>query len=274
MSLNDIPKILYKYRSFQENIIEDNRYQRQAFAKGEIYFSSYKELNDPFDLGIRKKYELMPKDDILLHTVYHLAQNDMNLSFKTLWDKANSHFEENIAQNNDYYKQLSLKGLELWQESIDRRIHCMSEKNNDILMWSHYANSNQGFCLGYNSRKLALFIEQKCRMHFLKVHYSSDYPEIKPQVGKNEDDILKRLTSKANSWSYEKEWRLIIYNLQNPVIQIPDEIVEEIILGAKTLPETEKEILAIQKQRYPNARVFKVKPDDSEFKLNISPYNR
>ena len=70
MEQEELPKILYKYRSFQENILEDKRYQRDALIKGELYFANHDELNDPFDLKIRKKIEGLPKEDKIMNILF------------------------------------------------------------------------------------------------------------------------------------------------------------------------------------------------------------
>jgi len=273
MEQEELPKILYKYRSFQENI-KGTRYQKESFENSTLYFASQKELNDPFDLKIRKKLELMPREDIILKHLYYRGRVERNKNFDSLWKIADLEYKQNIVKDKDHYINMSLLDLEEWGKAIDRRIFCLSERNNDILMWSHYSNSNQGFCLGYDSNKLKSFFEQKFNENseLLKVHYFDEYPEIKPYIGKSNDYIIKRLASKSNIWSYEKEWRLIIYNPKKPVIQISNEIVEEIILGSCVSENTEKKILTIQRKEYPHAKVFKVEPDDSEFKLNVIPY--
>ncbi len=272
MSLEGIPKILYKYRSFQEDVKENMRYQRKALVNGELYFASHKQLNDPFDLKIRKRLELMPEKDIILHGVYYLAQNNREASFSSLWNVSEQKYKENIGINPDCFRDMSISGIESMNNSIDRGIACLSERNDDILMWAHYGNSNQGFCIGYNSDKLDTLIENNFISGIFKVHYFEEFPEIKPFIGNSNDFILKRFASKSNKWSYEKEWRIIIHDHTRYVLQIPNEIVEEIILGSNVLPESEKQILSIQKQKYPHAKVFKVEPDDSEFKLNVKAY--
>ncbi|MBL7966486.1 MAG: DUF2971 domain-containing protein [Prolixibacteraceae bacterium] len=276
MEQQELPEILYKYRSFQEKVIKDERYQKESFENSTLYFASQKELNDPFDLKIRKKLELLPEEDIILKLLYYIGRKERNKSFDSLWKIAEWEYKQNIVNDKDHYKNVSLLDLEEWEKTLDRRIFCLSEKNNDILMWSHYANSNQGFCLGYNRSKLDALLKKKINANyfgFSKVKYFEEYPEVKPLVGKNKDYILKRLFSKSNIWIYEQEWRFIIYNPINPIVKIDEEIVEEIILGSNVQPETEKEILKIQRDKYPHAQVFKVVPDDSEFKLNVLPYN-
>ena len=277
MEQQDIPRTLYKYRSFQENIIENKRFQKKSFTNGEIYFANHYELNDPFDLKIRKKFELLPDEDKLLDITYQLAKGNGNLSFNSLWEEAKLIHIKNLNEDPNIYKKRSVESVVKWLDAVERGIFCLCEKNDDILMWSHYGNSNMGFCIGYNTKKLMqhLFI-QKLELLIdrpLKVKYYSEYPDLKTYVGKNTENIVEKFRAKSIMWSYEKEWRLIIYNRTSIAIQIPYEIVEEIILGSNTLSKSEEEILTIQRDKYPHAKVFKVEPDDSEFKLNVLPYN-
>jgi len=277
MSLDGIPKILYKYRSFQEDVKKTKRYQRKALVDGELYFTDHERLNDPFDMKIRKKFELLPDDDKLLNIAYHLAKRNGDLSFSSLWEKAKLQHENNLADDKNIYKKRCIEEVQMYLDEIERGIFCLCEKNDDILMWSHYGNSNTGFCMGYNTEKLLnrLVANKIDLLGVFRVKYFVEYPELKLYVGKSKENIEIRLASKSINWLYEGEWRIITHNLTNFVISLlPDEkeIVEEIILGSKILPKTEQKILEIQKQKYPNAKVFKVEPDDSEFKLNVKLY--
>ena len=275
MEQQDFPKILYKYRSFQENILEDKRYQRDALIKGELYFANHDQLNDPFDLKIRKKIESLPKEDKIMNILFLLAKADGSKSFALLWQEAKDIHNDNLKEDPNIYKRRSIEATIKSNNMIKRGIFCLCEKNDDILMWSHYGSSNQGFCVGYNTQMLIDFMGRNHDLlAFLKVKYFSEYPEYKISFApKNIEELISNLISKSIIWSYEKEWRLIIHNQTNIAVSIPDEIVEEIILGSNILPETEQEILSIQKNKYPHAKIFKVEPDDSQFKLNVLTYN-
>ncbi len=274
MEQEELPKILYKYRSFQENILEDKRYQRDALIKGELYFANHDQLNDPFDLKIRKKIESLPKEDKIMNILFLLAKDDGSKSFALLWQEADDIYLESLKEDPDIYKKRSINETQLINAIIEPGIFCLCEKNDDILMWSHYGSSNQGFCIGYNTQMLIDFIRRNhVLIAFLKVKYFSEYPEYKISFApKNIEERVSNLISKSIIWSYEKEWRLIIHNQTSVAIQIPNEIVEEIILGSCVSEDTEQEILSIQRQKYPHAKVFKVEPDDSEFKLNVKLY--
>jgi len=252
MSVDGVPRILYKYRSFQEKVIKNERFQRDALIKGELYFAGYEQLNDPFDLQIRKKIENLPEEDKIMNILFHLAKADGSKSFALLWQEAKNIHEENLKEGPDTYKKRSIEAIKIQNSKIKRGIFCLCEKNNDILMWSHYGNSNQGFCVEYNTQRLTNFMQNNYDLlGILKIKYFSEYPEYRSSfASKRIDEMLNNLTSKSIIWSYEKEWRLVIHNQTSIAIDIPNEIVEEIILGSNVLPESEKEILSIQKQKY------------------------
>lgn len=71
---------------------------------------------------------------------------------------------------------------------------------------------------------------------------------------------------------YEREWRLYIKNgeadlsvgnIEDPIqlLELPPEIVDRVILGAKTRPEVMARIREVEASRYPNARVMRAVPN-------------
>lgn len=266
MEFTGLPKLLYKFSSSSS----------KSFINREIFFNDPYEFNDPFDMKIRRKVELLPKEDLLLQNVYRLNKEITDQSFRSLWNIAEKDYESKIAHNPEHFKEMSLNAQIIERNLNKKRVLCLSEKNDDILMWAHYGDSNKGICISYNTEKLCTILFENYFDEFLgifKVEYSSQYPDIIPTIGFSRENVRKRLAVKSIIWAYEKEWRLIIYNQSNVTNDNLNEIVEEIILGSNVQPETEQKILAIQKQKYPNAKVCKVEPDDSEFKLNVLPYN-
>lgn len=102
-----------------------------------------------------------------------------------------------------------------------------------ILMWSHYANSHYGLCIGFendgkNPCSGAAKIVYKKEDEF----YFSQIPE---------NDPLSSLKIKANFWKYENEWRIIETgngeNKKGFYRQIPGRIIR-IILGCRFINHT------------------------------------
>ncbi|WP_421273294.1 DUF2971 domain-containing protein [Aeromonas veronii] len=109
-------------------------------------------------------------------------------------------------------------------------ITSLSETSRNLLMWSHYASEHKGFCIGY---KIPLIKPYKNKMInppvLRKVNYDSllfDHEHIEflntinddldLAIGKTVDRIL---TTKSESWSYEKEHRYITNIEQCDVIR-------------------------------------------------------
>ena len=96
---------------------------------------------------------------------------------------------------------IKTKKSKLLQQSVF--VSCFSEKNDSMLMWSHYGDEHKGICLGYDLRTLIQ------KHDFLPVIYSNRMPQDKSVSNENESALLKYILTKGECWSYEHEWRII-----------------------------------------------------------------
>lgn len=103
-------------------------------------------------------------------------------------------------------------------------IFSLSESNNNILMWAHYADNHTGICIEFDvSQQGSVF------SGIQKINYSDKLPHIKRN--QNETEILMQgLLNKTSDWSYEAEWRLI--NCANKYYQLRNEIIT-VIVGSR-----------------------------------------
>ena len=122
------------------------------------------------------------------------------------------------------------------------RIACFSESVDSILMWSHYADSHNGFVLEYDFRSTlknpiehvliapVIYDEERLDvssyvawefLHLLKVN--SKNPDIASH--------LKMALHKSAAWEYEKEWRLI----DSPSPELMNESVSAISYKPKAI---------------------------------------
>lgn len=105
-------------------------------------------------------------------------------------------------------------------------ISCFSETWDNLLMYAHYTDSFKGFCIEYDFDYIKNEIPW---IYFFPVIYQSK-PSSLAQIKKLKldidcvideinnkklvltklDDIISYFIHKANTWSYEKEWRFII----------------------------------------------------------------
>lgn len=168
--------ILYKYYAPPPI----NQYSVGNIEDENICFCELDSFNDPFE-GVGQ----------FLYTI--TAEEQL------YWDSIGSNLPLAIAD------RIQKESRELIK--FKNRVFCTTEKNDNPLMWAHYAYSHQGFCVGYESKDI-----QKICTQLNKVNYCSTPPSISIE---NYDykDILNLLFHKSDDWRYEEEWRAI-YTLQ------------------------------------------------------------
>lgn len=90
----------------------------------------------------------------------------------------------------------------IWPEIADRyRVYCLGPNPGNLLMWSHYADNHRGICLEFSTRNAVLCCATQ-------VEYCSAFPIVR-LYSKSEYDNLVPLLTKADVWSYEREYRLV-----------------------------------------------------------------
>ena len=156
-------------------------------------------------------------------------------------------------------------------------VSCFTEKPNNMLMWSHYADKHTGICVEYDFSKMfssvpnsmlfpvsystqrpVLPIEKVCKMKSRE--FISDADAFKVLF----PDILKSFVIKSSIWDYEKEWRHIVFtsDMKNRVVCLP--IISAIIIGINISPENEKKIVEIAKRKQIPLYKAKLRPDKYE----------
>ncbi|GBR14457.1 DUF2971 domain-containing protein [Gluconobacter frateurii] len=123
------------------------------------------------------------------------------------------HNRANFIKNlrKELYRKTDEEIISEWKCGIEGiGIFCLSECNSNILMWSHYAENHKGVCLEYS-------IKETPSNMLEKVEYTDIRPKFEPfgfipqyKVDKKVDLMRDILSKKAETWSYEKEWRYFV----------------------------------------------------------------
>lgn len=130
------------------------------------------------------------------------------------------------------------------------RIVSLSESNNSILMWSHYADMNRGICIEYDFSHDPRY--QKTIFPILYLDNPIDMSFLKVEKSENElmNSILLSAITKYKIWSYEKEWRYLFYMITPK--KFPERILlinmptpTAIYLGRNFINKWEKEKIEI-----------------------------
>ncbi|MBQ8771667.1 MAG: DUF2971 domain-containing protein [Clostridia bacterium] len=157
-------------------------------------------------------------------------------------------------------------------------ISCFARRNDNILMWSHYANKHTGFCVEYDLSKLK---SQEAMLMLYPVIYSNKRPLLPLSMFDFSDiknvkvvegalpyaEIVESLLTKSDIWSYEEEWR-IIHTLNNLDDQkLYEDIITGVYLGANINADDEK--LIIEKATAKGIPVKKMQLLEDQYEVEI-----
>jgi hypothetical protein len=193
------PSILYKYRSLSA---EGRDYTLRTISEGQIWFSSLSQFNDPFEARVSVD---MDGDDGAWRREFGVPR-PTNLKI----DELVRELEQGIREDADKLGMF-----------------CMSAKANDLLMWSHYADSHKGLCLGFRTTGDSILWDAQ------PVDYSVDYPVINYFRMSLEHRVRAMLLRKASHWAYEEEWRAIRTGPEPGLASYPNGMLASVILGAE-----------------------------------------
>lgn len=248
----DVPT-LYKYRSMEAKGLED------IFQQKKIYLNDVTQFNDPFDC----RPSLTAHESSLKRNQY------LKESLKSRFPKIDKRQLQKLMKA---VKPKSTDG-EVLRSTYDNflntvGIYCLSEKKDNLLMWSYYSDAHRGLCLEFDSaHKNTLFWEA------FKVEYQEDYPVVNiMDIGKS-DMFQKALLTKSSHWKHEQEWRILkTHSAGGPGhYEFAPELLTGIIFGALMTAEHKKTI-SDWLSRFPKkVTIYQASLNSSRYSLDITP---
>jgi len=227
------PAHLYKYQPVTARTLENLQCRR-------IWFSAASVFNDPFDCAVNVRMKALEADD--------LKRAWQTLSARGLIaPKLNAAFMTDGEPNDLFRDQLEeVISTGSWRDEVEKArarvgIACLSAKNDDLLMWGHYADGHRGFCLEFDASTEPF-------SKALAVAYQDTEPEMSPldvldhEADDNERVIRAMLSTKHTCWRYEQEWRLI-HEQSSVAFQYPAESLTRLYIGA-SMPSGMKAVIA------------------------------
>jgi hypothetical protein len=239
-------KLLYKYRSINQNTDRLLKYN-------ELYFSHPDEFNDPFDCKV---------------DYFHKGTRDKWVDFFCQFDKmhpvkASNHVKDCLK--NGTLKQrkegIVLKKRIKFDEGNFLRACCFSETEKSVLMWSHYTQKHEGICLSFKSYYAGdyyLPLDSEYALPFNKVNYFDDRPKAVNLLDMSNTPEIKRIISdffvtKFTHWQYENEYRLL--ETMNSLggkstVNFQKDALQGIIFGLRVKPDDAQHIKDIVDEYY------------------------
>lgn len=251
-----VPELLFKYRDI------DNALHKETLTELTIFLPSAHKFNDPFDCRI-------PLDYLLLETDEELRRNFARKLIMMHGDEEQKNNIEDLVEKFMAKNHLSDKEELLQLEENDiiklnkHGIYSVSAIPNNLLLWSHYANSHMGVCIGFNAKKLY----DICKFNSLgPVTYFDKYPNMSV-LRDNEDIYYNQIYNKSLDWYYEKEFRYVKLNAADTKVEFTSDIIEEIYIGCMSSKENISIIEQLRKDKYPLARLYLCKKSKNGYSL-------
>ncbi len=247
------PTYLYKYYS-------DSSLNWDAVRNNKMWYSAPCNFNDVFDCDI------FIDEKSIFNSVLQMVPDKRGVRpGSPMWRQLKQTLSQEIVSlKSTFYEMKSTTG-----------ISCLSETDDSLLMWSHYANNHRGICVEYE----LLEINKQLGFSPVPIVYS-DERSVFQNLNSNtlDNDVtevfIKSLTSKSPGWSYEKEWRIIQDNtacgskwdFANKGALLNMTVPSSIILGCMVSQEYEKNIYEYCKNNEIN--LFKMEKDKDLYRLN------
>ena len=253
-----------------------------SFKDTYFLFDDLKKIKENINLD---SYNSILKDIIL----YDLKNDDRYNINKTLFNytKINKDTIKNILNEEIWLSNTKLfndpvdpsikrkNKNNIYNDLLDKiKVGCLTSKNNNTLMWSHYADKHRGICIEYNISKI--FIDKNSSIRKVnynknmayeeKIDYIKRFSDIQID-DKNITTLLELFCIKSKEWEYEDEYRILYYdstsNSNGITIKLP---IKNIYFGTETSEEDKKLIYDIIKNiNMSRTKNNKIKIYESEF---------
>ena len=296
---------LYRYvraLDVEEKIVDNsivkttivNNKLKGALQESKIYFSHPASFNDPLEC-----------------TLPIVIDN-----YETYRDKYREFIDKNLSKNIGRREDVTNRNKRIY-EAIEFGlpienclVTCFAKNGNNQLMWSHYADQHQGVCLCYEfpdakeewdtqikwSNNIS-FDMKNYGMNYIgdSVVYQNRRPSLKvldsslpmeEWTFKNDYIITDAILTKPECWSYEQEWRLVVFlplgceiafaagiNTSGYHAILPKSWLKEITFGLRLDRKYCDEIVdIINNNEYTNVTYKKARMAHGEFRIIIEPY--
>lgn len=253
-----LPRYLYKYRgTFSANSNAVDHF-RDILVRSKLWLSSPVDFNDPFDTAaffyIPKEAKAKKNRFKELAKSQGLKREEADLFSRKMMRRSHKKVE---AELQAIFEKM-LKKTGIFSFAGDPR---------NILMWSHYANNHEGFCIQFEVAQDVRLLSQA-----LDVEYSLQYPSVNWVEG-FEKSLIPVMLRKHIGWAYEQEARLVQPGRAHQHMSILPHSVSAIIFGCKMRKDEKAAVKILLKEReaddLPSVKLYQAKQHKTDYRLQI-----
>jgi hypothetical protein len=193
-----LPESLFRY--YPASLQTLDSIKKQCF-----YFGSVEKFNDPFECHVVRP---SANDDDQLIQIFR----DRYSKLPDIPESVRRQILEMDAKSfSEMIKRSAVDSVALAKKEFiaNRGVICFSERNENLLMWSHYSSGGCGVCLEFRTSS-EIFGKA------FKVRYGERPPQIdaldvmkSTLIDRDPKWIVDMYCTKPDDWDYEQEWRVI-----------------------------------------------------------------
>lgn len=277
--------LLYKYRHFE------NPYHLRVLTDGELRFTPPVEFNDPHDCRIPLRWD-KANQEWLESELEDRALEEMPEQECSVRDAS---VVKALEQMSDSERQTALLEYQM-RKIVSPKVGVLSFSLEPAhpLMWAHYADSHEGFVVGFDQEKLLAEIRNisgaprnaekaaatpGMEIRPVDVDYVEEMPVLVPGAKSDSEVIEKIVTTKRCEWEYESEIRYLMnkYNDEmqlerlsdrERIVSFPTDAISEVTLGVNVSYSDASEVAEILSDGRPRVRLFRASPSFGQYGLD------
>jgi hypothetical protein len=257
----EYPRFFYKFRAANIDNAKLPERLRTFLINSQLWLSHHKSFNDPFDMKA--------------HVVLEGTEKQIERRFKALIaDRTGGRRSERRQMLRKWMKRSRAENEAILNETFTQSagaagICSFGGDPRSILMWAHYAQNHEGFCVQF-----AFAGDPRTFAWAQEVQYADEYPRINYTDHANLPDALYTvLTRKHSGWSYEKEWRIVHLAGANTLLQFRPEALVGVILGCRAPVQLRSILEGVLEERkaagLPAVKIYKAEQHPRAYKLVI-----
>ena len=265
------PRNLFRYAPLDTDKRIDEL--KDLLTNNRLYCASPLFFNDPFEL--KPSFNPSFESEEFKRQYFEYGTRYAQGLFPGLY-KSEEELNQLLRQR---YAQLIANPEQVYAQLQRGGVSCLTENDNNLLMWAHYAAGHKGCCLKFNSPEWRTDHEVLA----YEVSYDEAYPcidawpcyyeRLKPEAEQNPEIFFEFTKSlvlrKSPAWGYEKEWRLI--RPEPGFVSFNPESLEQITFGVNVPNELIEEFRNILKQRTMKVAMCKADLEKGMFSLRYVP---
>lgn len=261
--------VFYKYREFPPDC-DKQSWQRLELmlADRQIYFSSPRQLNDPFDCFPSVTLKYSPADARRKSEEYVAEGVEQRDGIKvTEKHRRDPGFQRAVSElMRDITSETSRTDKLYDAIATHTGVYCMSKRGDSILQWSYYGGGHSGFCLQFTIPPDAVApFDMVAGVQYVNDRESVDVFDL---ISKNNKDYLWPLVRrKLDKWQHEEEVRAFV--TRSGVARFPPETLTGVIFGTKTTDSNKRWIRQTVERSGLKVRYYQVQQSYAHFELAL-----